>query len=536
MGTIGEVLVGLLGGLGLFIYGMQIMSEGMQKAAGDKLRNILEVLTKNPVIAMFTGVILTVLVQSSSTSTVMTVSFVNAGLMSLGQAVGTIFGANIGTTITAQVVSFDLGMFALPAIAVGVALNSFAKRRLKKYVGRSILGFGILFLGLTMMSDAMVPLREQEMFINMLKQFGAFPALGVLAGAMFTIAVQSSSAATGVIIALTLQDLLTFESGVALILGTNIGTCATTLVASVGSNLAARRTAAAHIIFNTIGTLLILIILSPFSEIVRMTADTVPRQVANAQTIFNVGMAVVFLPFTNKFVNLVIKLIPGEETGIQQGSKYLDKRVLATPSVAISNARKEVIRMGKLAHEMVDEAYESFLEKDFRKMKLVEQKEDVVDQLEKEISTYLSAISYSSLTTSQSKQVTSLMNAINDIERVGDHSENLVNLTKAIIEDNLPFSDTAIKELSDFHEKVSGMYQKAINAFEDEDYEKAREVVEYDDVIDEMEKILRKHHMMRLNEKRCHPSSGVVYLDILSNFERIGDHSTNLSEAIFGDD
>ncbi len=536
MDLLTQVLVGLLGGLGLFIYGMQIMSEGMQKAAGDKLRNILEILTKNPVIAMVTGIILTVLVQSSTTSTVMIVSFVNAGLMSLGQAVGTIFGANIGTTITAQVISFDLGMFALPAIAVGVALNSFAKRRLKKYVGRSILGFGILFLGMTLMSEALEPLSEHDLFLSMLQQFGAYPVLGILAGAVFTAMVQSSSAATGVIIALTLQDLLNFESGIALILGTNIGTCSTTIVASVGSNLAAKRTAAAHILFNSVGTLIILIILSPFSDLVAQTADTVPRQVANAHTVFNVGMAVLFLPFTNKFVNLVTKLIPGEESGIEQGSKYLDKRVLATPSVAISNAKIEVIRMSKLAHEMFDEAYEAFLDGDFRKMKLVEQKEDVVDQLEKEISTYLSAISYSSLTDNQSKQVTALLNAINDIERVGDHSENLVNLTKSIIEDNLPFSDTAIKELSDFHDKVSGMYNKAVEAFENEDHDKAREVVEYDDVVDDMERILRKHHMMRLNEKRCHPSSGVVYLDILSNFERIGDHSTNLCEAVLGND
>ncbi|OWZ84681.1 sodium:solute symporter [Natranaerobius trueperi] len=515
---------------------MQIMSEGMQKAAGDKLRNILEVLTKNPLVSMFTGIILTVLVQSSSTSTVMIVSFVNAGLIGLGQAAGTIFGANIGTTITAQIVSFDLGMFALPAIGVGVALNSFAKRRLRKYVGRAILGFGILFLGMTLMSDSLEPLQDSPYFLSMMKNFGQFPLLGVLAGAIFTVAVQSSSASTGVIIALTLQDLLTFESGMALILGTNIGTCVTALLASIGSNLAAKRTAAAHVVFNTVGTLLILIVLRPFSEIVVLTADSVPRQVANAHTIFNVGMGLLFLPFTSQFVRLVTKLVPGEEDAPEQGSKYLDKRVLSTPSVAISNARKEVIRMSKVAHEMVSEAFEAFLSGDSRKMKLVEQKEEVVDQLEKEISIYLSTISYSSLTKNQSKQVTDLLNAINDIERIGDHSENLIDLTKSTIEDNLPFSDTAKKELTDFHEKLSEMYGMAIDAFENENYEKAQEVVDYDDVIDEMEKILRKHHMLRLNEKRCHPSSGVIYLDILSNFERIGDHSTNLCGIILGRD
>ncbi len=531
-----EVLVGALGGLGLFIYGMQIMSEGLQKAAGDKLRNILDILTKTPVVATITGIILTVLVQSSSTSTVMVVSFVNAGLINLGQAVGTIFGANIGTTVTAQIVSFDIGAVALPAIAVGVALNSFAKRRIRKYVGRSILGFGILFLGMTLMSDSLEPLRDQPAFIEMLKRFGEIPVLGILAGAIFTIMVQSSSAATGVIIALTLQDLLPFESGIALILGTNIGTSVTAVIASVGTNVAARRTAVAHVLFNFIGTVLILIVLEPFSNLILMTAETIPRQVANAHTIFNVGMALIFLPFTAHFTRLVIWIVPGEDVQIEQGSKYLDERVLSTPSIAISNARQEVIRMGKIAQEMIDDAFDAFLNKDFRKMQLVEQKENVVDQLEKEISGYISTVSYSSLTTNQSRQVTAMMNAINDIERVGDHSENLTDLTKTIIEDNLPFSDTAIKELMDFHEKVSGMYAKTIEAFEQEDLDKAQEVVEYDDVIDEMEKILRKHHMMRLNEKRCHPSSGVVYLDMLSNFERIGDHSTNIAETVLGYD
>jgi len=243
----------------------------------------------------------------------------------------------------------------------------------------------------------------------------------------------------------------------------------------------------------------------------------------------------VFLPFAGKFVQLITKLVPGEEVALEQGSKYLDDRVINTPGVAISNAKKEVIRMSKLAREMVDDAFEAFLYSDFRKMTLVKQKEDVVDQLEKEIATYLSTISHSSLTKSQSNQVTSLLNAINDIERIGDHCENLVDLTQTKIEDNLPFSDAAIKELTDFYEKVAGMYQMAIDAFENDEYDKAREVVEYDDVIDEMEKILRKHHMIRLNEKRCHASSGVIYLDILSNFERIGDHSTNLAEAVLGE-
>ncbi|UMZ75123.1 Na/Pi cotransporter family protein [Natranaerofaba carboxydovora] len=531
-----QIITGVLGGLGLFIYGIHIMAEGMQKAAGDKLRNILEVLTINPFVAMLTGIGLTVLVQSSSTSTVMVVSFVNAGLIGLGQAVGTIFGANIGTTITAQVVSFDLGKFALPAIAVGMAFFMFSKRRVKKNIGKATLGFGILFLGMTLLSDSMAPLSEEPLFLNLLERFGEIPILGVLAGAVFTVMVQSSSAASGVIIALTLQGLLDFESGLALIMGTNIGTCATTLIAGIGANLSAKRTATAHITFNLIGTLFFLLILPVFSDLVQMTADTVPRQVANAHTIFNLGAALIFLPFTSQFARLMKKLVPGEELNIEHGSKYLDKRVLGTPTVAIANARNEVVRMAKIAGEMVEEAFDAFVTSDGKKMQSVQQKETIVDQLEKEITVYLSEISHNALTVSQSRQLTSLMNAVNDIERVGDHSENLIGLAQNRIEDNLPFTDTAIEELQEFFEKVHKMYIETVEALENNDADKAREMIEYDDVIDEMEKIMRKHHITRLNEKRCHPSSGVIYLDILSNFERIGDHSTNLCHVVLGED
>lgn len=531
-----DMLAGMLGGLGLFIYGIHIMAEGMQKAAGDKLRSILEVLTVNPVVALFTGVLLTVLVQSSSTSTVMVVSFVNAGLISMAQAVGTIFGANIGTTITAQIVSFDLAKFALPAIAIGMAFFMFSKRRVKKNMGKAVLGFGILFLGMTLMSDSMAPLSEEEFFLDLLARFGDFPLFGVLAGAAFTVMVQSSSAASGVIIALTLQGLLTFESGLALIMGTNIGTCVTTLIAGIGANLGAKRTAAAHITFNLVGTLIFLIILPFFSDLVVMTADTVPRQVANAHTIFNVGAALLFLPFTRYFVNLMEKIVPGEELSIEHGSKYLDERVISTPTVAIENARNEVIRMAKIAGETIEEAFEAFVTSDSKQMQSVRQKESIIDQLEKEIVTYLSEISHNPLTVNQSRQLTSLMNAVNDIERVGDHSENLVNLAVNRVEDNLPFTDEAIAELEDFFEKVHSMYMETVDALEKNDPEKAREMIEYDDVIDEMEKIMRKHHIARLNEKKCHPSSGVIYLDILSNFERIGDHSTNLCHVVLGED
>ena len=529
-----QISMGLIGGLGLFLFGMQMMASGMQKAAGDKLRKILEVLTSNPFIAVLTGVIVTVLVQSSSTTTVMVVGFANAGLMNLSQAVGTIMGANIGTTITAQAVSFRLEVLALPAIGVGAALNFFSRRRLKRYIGQAILGFGLLFLGMTTMSSALSPLRDSPVFVNMLASFGQTPLLGILAGAIFTAALQSSSAATGVIIALSIQELLGFSSAMSLILGTNVGTCITALLASFGTTLAAKKAALAHIVFNFIGVILFLIIINPFSEIMMQTAQTVPRQVANAHTVFNIGNTLIVFPFFKPFVKLISSMVPGEEDAVDLGPKFLDKRMLKTPAVAIGSAHKEILRMANLSREMVKDSINAFVKEDHKLMVQVYQKEEILDSLEKEITVYLAELSLHSLTHEQSAEVTGLMHAVNDLERIGDHSETIIHLAEAKEGDNLPFSEEAINELKYMYDRVDWMLDRSIEAFEHNDYFAARSVVEEDDVIDNLEKTLRKHHIERINEKKCNPTSGVVYLDLLSNFERIADHATNVAQVVLG--
>ncbi len=530
-----EISMGLIGGLGLFLFGMQMMASGMQKAAGDKLRRILEVLTSNPFIAVLTGIAVTVLVQSSSTTTVMVVGFANAGLMNLSQAVGTIMGANIGTTITAQAVSFRLEVLALPAIGVGAAVNFFSRRRLKRYIGQAVLGFGLLFLGMTTMSTSLSPLRESPVFIDMLATFGQNPVLGILAGAIFTAALQSSSAATGVIIALSIQELLGFSSAMSLILGTNVGTCITALLASLGTSLAAKRAALAHIVFNMVGVILFLLIINPFSEIMMETAKTVPRQVANAHTVFNIGNTLIVFPFFKPFVRLISSIIPaGEEEAVDLGPKYLDKRMLKTPAVAIGSAHKEILRMANLSREMVKDSINAFVKEDHKLMVQVYQKEEILDSLEKEITIYLAELSLHSLTHEQSARVTGLMHAVNDLERIGDHSETIAHLAESKEGDNLPFSEEAINELRYMYDRVDWMLDRSIEAFEHNDYFAARSVVEEDDVIDNLEKTLRKHHIERINEKRCNPTSGVIYLDLLSNFERIADHSTNVAQVVLG--
>jgi len=526
------MLFSTLGGLGLFLFGIQIMASGMQKAAGDRFRKILEMLTNNPILGVFTGLVVTMLIQSSSTSTVMVVGFANAGMMNLSQAISVIIGANIGTTITAQIVSFKIGVIALPAIGFGSLLNFFGRRRFYRYLGQTILGFGLLFLGITTMSNGMIPLREYEAFHQMLAQFSRYPVLGILCGAVFTALVQSSSASTGVIIALTMQNLVPFHAAVPLVLGTNIGTCVTALLASIGANVAARRAAVAHILFNIVGVILALIFLKPFTELILETATTVPRQVANTHTIFNILNTILFVAFLKHFTALVCRIVPGEDLKVEFGPKYLDPRILKTPSVAIGGAKKELLRMAGIARDMLDESMQVFLRDDLKKIKHIEQMEELVDGLEKEINIYLADLSQHSLSSGQSKQVAALMSAANDLERIGDHAENIMQLSELKTEERLPFSTTAMEEIAAMYEKVASMLERSIRAFEHEDLEQAREVVSEEDVIDDEEKILRKRHIERINTKKCYPGAGVIYLDLLSNLERVADHANNIAHLV----
>jgi len=525
----------LIGGLGLFLFGMQMMASGLQKAAGDRMRRILEILTNKPITAVLTGIVVTVLVQSSSTTTVMVVGFANAGLMTLYQATGTILGANIGTTVTAQMVSFNISAVIFPTLGIGAILNFFGKRRLYKYVGQAILGFGLLFLGMQTMSEGMAPLRELPLFINLMSTFGHNPLLGVAMGALFTALVQSSSASTALIIALSSQGLLSLPAAVALILGTNIGTCITALLASIGASLSARRAAIAHIAFNIFGVLMALIFFRPFISLMTDTSHLVVRQAANAHTVFNLMATLLVLPFFKYFVSLVTYLVPGRELSMEIGPKYLDKRMLKTPAIAIGSARQEVLRMGSLVREMVHDTLQVFVAEDRKAMQQVLQKEELVDSLEKEITVYLADLSQHSLTIGQSQTVSGLMHASNDLERIGDHAFNIIHLAEYKMDERLPFSEKALQELMQMYQKVDEMIEQANLAFEREDLAMARDVVEMDDEVDHLEKMLRKSHINRISERICHPPSGVIFLDVISNLERIADHATNYAQIVLGE-
>jgi phosphate:Na+ symporter len=530
-----SIAFGLAGGLGLFLFGMKMMASGMQKAAGDKLRRILEILTSNPYIATLTGIIVTVLVQSSSTTNVMVVGFTNSGLMTLSQALGTMLGANIGTTITAQIISFDIGIMIYPAIGIGAALNLFGTRRFHRTIGQGILGFGLLFLGLRTMSDAMNPLREYQPFLTILATFGSIPILGVMVGALFTALIQSSSATTGVVIALTLQGIIDTPSSIAIVLGANIGTSITAALASIGTNLTARRAVLAIICVKVSGVVLALLFFYPFVTLVSYTGDSVTRQVANAHTIFNVLNVLVFFPFLKPFVKVITRIMPGDEQVVESGTKYLNKQILRTPSIAIGAARQEILRMAHIARDMLQDSITIFIHQDRNLISAALQKEDLIDSLEKEITVFLSEIAQSSLSQTQSHEITSLMHVSGDLERIGDHAENIIQLAEVKMEDALPFSSTAILELEHLFDLVDSMLAEAITAFDEEDVVLAQKVIDKDDHVDFLERSLRKNHIQRLNQKRCIPQSGVIYLDLISNLERVADHATNLAEVVTGD-
>lgn len=530
-----QMLLALSGGLALFLYGMQCMADGLQKAAGDRMRRILEILTSVPILGVLVGAFVTALIQSSSATTVMVVGFVNAGLMNLTQAVGVIMGANIGTTVTAQIVAFKISEFILPIIAVGWAVNFFGKSKAVKYAGQVLFGFGILMLGMETMSDAMAPLSHNQTFINAMQSFQDHPLLALGVGLVFAALIQSSSAAIGVLIALSSQGLVTLEAALPILLGSNIGTCITTVLASLGANLAARRAALAHVLFNVVGSVIFLVILDQCAHLVRLFPGAIERQIANAHTLFNVVNTIIFLPFVNQFVSLVVKIAPGKEEVLVRGSVYLDDRMLKTPAIALSLATKEVVRMANLAHQMVMEAMEAFLRQDENKVQWVYEQEDLIDELAEQVTIYLVQISQTEMTPALSKKYTGLLHSITDIERIGDHAENIAEMAKVRIDENLPFSDNALEEISSLSALVSETYLQAIHSLQHDSVEEAKKTLALEKQIDALEKELRRNHISRLNTGKCFPGSGVVYLDIMSNLERIGDHSNNISIAVLGE-
>jgi len=529
-----DLIFGLFGGLGLFIYGIHIMGDGLQRVAGDKFRNILKMLTSNAFKGVLVGTAITALVQSSSATTVMVVGFLNAGLMTFVQSLGVIFGANIGTTITAQIIAFKLTNFALPIIGIGMVLNVFAKKRFWKFLGLFLLGFGILFLGLKTMTDVVKPLGSNPAVAHAFIAINNKLILGVLLGAAVTVMVQSSSVTTGIVLGLVAVGLLNLNGAIPIILGANIGTCVTIMIASIGANISAKRAAFAHLFFNVIGTVIFIIIVKPFTAIVSHTSTDVLRQCANAHTIFNVTNTLIFLPFVGLYAKFIEKIVTGKEVIIETGPKYLEKHLINTPVFALDAASKELTRMAEHAKEMVNEATTGFLESNESILKHLPKREQALDSLQEAITDYLVALTQRDLSEEESKRIPALLHSVNDVERIGDHSENLMELAIRRIEGNLPFTADALDEIKLMYSKIDAMIDGSIKALSTNSIEDAKRVLDIELEVDALTEKLRQNHIDRLGKGDCNVRSGIIFLDMLSNFEKIGDHVANVAQAVKG--
>lgn len=538
-----EMLFKFIGGLGMFLYGMNTMADGLQKSAGNKMKQLLGFLTNNRFLAIIVGALITAIIQSSSATTVMIVGFVNAGIINLTQAVGVIMGANIGTTITAWLVSMsEWGealkpeFFAPLIIGIGAFLIMFSKKEKKKDIGEIAIGFGILFIGLSFMSGAINPYKDAPIFSRAFQLLGKNPILGILTGAIVTAIIQSSSASVGILQTLAYNGVVNWNSAVFITLGQNIGTCVTALLSSIGAHKTAKRAAFIHLLFNVVGAILFGIIMFFVFQVNKQfaLAPINSIQISIFHTIFNITNTILLFPFANFLVKLsefIIKddNIPNEEGMIEKIKDHLDDRILENPSFAVEAAVHEVVFMGKFTLKTAQTAIQALLTNNQDAVNLVYKNEQLINQFESLLTEYLVKIDNLSLSKKQHLVIKNLLYSISDIERVGDHSENIAELTETKIKQEIIFSNGATKDLENISQQALSAFQKSIEAREKESLDAIYTVNLCEDNVDNLEEELREKHIVRLSKQECKTSSGVIFLDVLSNLERISDHAFNIS-------
>ena len=547
-----QMIMTLIGGLALFIFGMNFMSDGLQKAAGDKMRAILAMLTRNPVLGVLAGALVTAVLQSSSATTVMVIGFVSAKLMKLPQAISIVLGANIGTTITAQLIAFNIGDYAWAFVAVGFVMYFFFKNKeFVSYLGQTIFGFGVLFVGINIMGDTMKPLASSPVFIDMMMQVQDIPVLGVALGMCMTVIVQSSSATIAVLqnLAATagpdgVTSIIGLQGALPILFGDNIGTTITAVLASIGGSVAAKRTAAAHVIFNLTGTLLFIWFIPYYAEFIQFISpkgpevEVISRQIANAHLCFNLFNTIWFIPIIPILVKVVTKIVPGKEIDrLPSEPVYLDYNVLEQPFVAIHLATKELVRLGRMAYGMIVDAQKAFIGNDSTAVKQVMAAEETVDELQGKILNYLSAmVARETNTGEQGNTISGLMHVAADIEHIGDHCKNIAEFADAKIKKSYDFSEEAYEEIYSCFDLAKKMTDGSLEALENGDIEKARGVREMETEMNILEEELRDNHMMRLTQKKCSPEFTVVYTDIIHDIEKIGDYCDNIADAVIKND
>ena len=544
-----KIALQLFGGLALFIYGMNFMSEGLQKAAGEKMKSILALLTRNVFIGVLAGAAATAVLQSSGAVTVMVIGFVSANLMNLRQAISIIMGANIGTCVTAQLVAFDIGDFSWAFVIVGFIMYFFVRNHEKvNDFGQAIFAFGILFSGLNIMAAAMEPLAQSDMFSQLMLKVADVPVLGIIVGAVMTTVVQSSSASIAVLqnLAATagpdgVSSLVGLTGAIPILFGTNIGSTTTALLASVGGTVNAKRTALSHMIFNVFGTLLFIWFTPYIADFVRMLSptgaelDVISRQIANAHLAFNVATTVVFLPLLGVLAAFVTRLVPDKEGQIADPMKpvYLDNNVLEQPFAAIHLATRELSRMAEITAQMIVQTKKAFLGGDLDAADKVMGLEEVVNHLQGAITKYLSSIfSIETVTEHQARTISGLLHVASDIEHIGDNCKNITEFAVEKIENNYEFSDTAYAEIYQCFDRGAKIVDNSIKALQTGDIELAEQIKMQEIELDDLEETLREHHMERLNTRKCSPEFTVIYTDVIHNIERIGDSCENIANVV----
>ena len=526
------IVLGTIGGLALFLYGLHTLSDSLEKSAGEKIRQILPQLTENRLKGCLLGACTATLLQSSGLTMITLIGLINAGIMTLKQGIGVMLGSEIGTTLTAQLIAFKIGIYFLPLIAVGFFLSYLSKKRRYKTIGQLILSFGLVYLGMNIMSTSIQPLQNEPGLIDLLFNLGQFPLYGLLVGVVVTALFQSSSAMMGLTISLGVNNLITLPAAIAIILGANVGTCITGMLASIGSSLSSKRLALAQLTINIIGVVLFFPFITNLSGFLQTISSDLPRQIANAHSIFNIIVTVIMLPLVGILVMVVKRLLPGEEPAIKWGTEFIDEKLLNVPSIALSQAEKEVRRMAEIAYEMLDKAVAAIIDNEEKAIGKVKRMEESVDEINEAVDRFLNEIRAEDLNEHELKKLACLKHSITDIERVGDHANNLVELAEKIQKGNLKFSKEAKSEIETMCMKTKQIYEYARSALAEENTEMVQKVRKLEDEIDNLQRVFEENHVRRLENKICNPLMGIVFVDILRNLERIADHSTNIANAI----
>ncbi|MFP4417092.1 MAG: Na/Pi cotransporter family protein [Chitinivibrionales bacterium] len=533
-----------IGGLALFLFGIHTMSDGLRAASGDGIRKILSNLTKNRVIALLVGTLVTLLVQSSSATTVMTVGFANAGLLTFKQAISLVLGANIGTTFTAWIVSiigkFSISAVALPAIGIGFGLIKFVKRGRKQDIGNIILGFGLLFFGLDIMKDAFKPLSQSQAVIDMFANFSHNPLLGVLVGTIFTMIVQSSSATIAIVQTLAFNGIIGFDAAIPLILGDNIGTTITAELAAIGTNVNAERTARAHTLFNVIGTVIVLpfVWVGAYGRLVEylhpgvLSQTNVMMHIAFAHSLFNILNAIVFTIFLNFLTKMTMRLSFGKDSNGQWVPKYLKESLLSDPFVATEQVIKELVRMTEISKEIVIISRDAFFKEDQKCIDKVHEGETALDNFQHAITSYMIRISEESLDTRESMEYPVLLHTVNDLEKIGDYADNIAGYAEIRMRKKLSFAPEGVEEISSMFEKLCELFDKVTTSLQERNSLYAQQAIKIEDQIDTMKSQVRENHIKRLQAHDTQPEAEMMIMDLATNIEKMGDHLTSIAKAV----